>query len=121
MTKILNNYNVQKGDTWSADKALTISFDVMENDTLVDRERFANQWDSDIPHAQEWRDNQDVKIDFSDVTLDTTPEEIEKKKQDLLENYHVPSAEEVLDSYNALVEARKKIVKNAHFTGLIML
>ena len=111
MAKNLDNYNVQKGDTYSADKALTVSFDVVENDTVVRRERFANEWDTTVPNAQEWRDSQDVKIDFSDVTLDTPPEEIEKKKQALLEQHPVPSAEEVQDSYKTFVDASDKFSK----------
>ena len=111
MTKKLENFSVEKGETYSAESALTIRFNITQNGALVDRESFGNVRDSNIPHAKEWRDSKDVKIDFSDVTLETTPEDIEKKKQAFLEKYPVSSEGEMLDSYKAFSDARKKSSK----------
>lgn len=109
--KRLDDFFVADGDSWSAGKALSVGFKVFDGEQLLKKEKFSNEWDLNVPYAQEWRDSRNAKFDFSDVTLDTPKEEIEEKKQKILENYQVPSQEVVQDAYGKYNDASNKFSK----------
>lgn len=106
--KEINNISVRDGDSWSAGRAASVQFDV-SHEGEVKHVKFSNVWDTDIPHIQEWREaKQNVNPDFSGVTLETPPEEIEKMRKDLLLKYPEVKDKEIKDLYVQYGKAQDK-------------
>ena len=103
----IDDIQVSKGDTYTAETALNIRFNIYNDRGIVNR-YISNPNDAQVANAQNWRKSLDVKMDFSDITLQTTPEEIEQKKQAVLEQYQSPSPEELNKSWNEYEKAGKK-------------
>ena len=103
----IDDIQVSKGDTYTAETALNIRFNIYNDRGIVNR-YISNPNDAQVANAQNWRESLDVKMDLSDITLQTTPEEIEQKKQAVLEQYQSPSPEELNKSWNEYEKAGKK-------------
>lgn len=102
------DFLVRDGDSWSAGKALTVGCTMVGKDGKEDKILFANNWDEGIPFAKEWRDSLEVKFDFKDVDLGTKPEDIAKKKEEILQHYSVPSQEDMGKAYEKLRDLGKE-------------
>ena len=98
----LHNIVISEGDTWSAGRAINIKADPDPYSIS------GNIWDQDLPHAEAWRQSLGIKIDFSDVTLETPHEEIAKRKETLLEQIEIPTEEEITASYTSLERADRE-------------
>lgn len=93
------DFLVRDGDSWSAGRALTVGCKMVGKDGQEREVLFANNWDDGIPFAKEWRESLEVKFDFKDVDLGTKPEDIAKKKEEILQHYPVPSQEDMSKAY----------------------
>ncbi len=92
------DFDVSKGGSWSSERAISASCKVVGKDGEERKVEFFNRWDESVPHAKEWRDSLDVKIDFSDVSLSSSKEDVEKKKEEMLKQYSTPSNEDMAKS-----------------------
>ena len=71
-------------------------------------EKFPNNWDSEIPLSQDWRKLTETKIDFSEIKLDSSEEEIQKKKEQFLAQYPAPKEEQVDEAFKNYDKAEKE-------------
>lgn len=110
-----NTYSVdiKDGDTWSKGKALTITIMGKRNIS------FPNDWDSEIPSSQDWRKLAGTKIDFSEIKLDSSEEEIQKKKEQFLAQYPAPKEEQVDEAFMNYDKAEKEYLWEIDFANNI--